>query len=560
MAPSIGQAATLNGKPVRWSGENYGWQSPATHKQLEAQGKFHIGTQAIDRITQYLGNSQVAKAAVNAQRQFKQATDKLGFEHLDRALNAAIKADDTLPSSRVAQGGAILANNAANALKIDPRIALVGMLATGAGGKALPSKNRITDFDPTTGKGHAWLPATAKGNPYLRLPNGTQIRLDETRGGAWSKEPFQAMRQRDGSLVLEYPRAGEPIQVKPPAIQHPNLEMPSGGPRPFSQAEFNEPQGTRPQRIHVQGRGGSLRLSEGFNVRPEEMAPPRGDGNDYGRAARVAELPEGWVEGGSFITNADTARRHNRDKQRNQFLEGKATVKADPNLTIRDEVAWADGDVTKLNPILERLGGKPQRYASQAERAIERKLGAKENTYGGKPSLSKAERTQFTDDWDWKNLLGLDRPEAKRLSELATQKFGNRGITPEQQAQMASSSAAAQERIKGKLNFPKPNPSFKTPEPLDTQTRAGRPPSRSVRPPTPTSTKPTERAEQVVQRKDAALTQSATTRYQPKLSDEQREVARRARANRSLRSLTDRLPKPNQTAIDAILKLIRVGK
>ena len=49
--PRIGQPATLNKKPVVWSGQNYGWQSPATHKKLAEQGKFRHGTQALDRLS-----------------------------------------------------------------------------------------------------------------------------------------------------------------------------------------------------------------------------------------------------------------------------------------------------------------------------------------------------------------------------------------------------------------------------------------------------------------------------------------------------------------------------
>lgn len=33
-----------------WSGENYGWQSKATHEKLKEEGKFRLGTQAIDRV------------------------------------------------------------------------------------------------------------------------------------------------------------------------------------------------------------------------------------------------------------------------------------------------------------------------------------------------------------------------------------------------------------------------------------------------------------------------------------------------------------------------------
>lgn len=44
--PNIGDK--LKGK--YWSGENYGWQSKATHDKLKQEGKFRAGTQEIDRV------------------------------------------------------------------------------------------------------------------------------------------------------------------------------------------------------------------------------------------------------------------------------------------------------------------------------------------------------------------------------------------------------------------------------------------------------------------------------------------------------------------------------
>ena len=61
MAPQIGQRATLGGKSVIWSGENYGWQSPASHKKLEQQGKFKLGTQAIDRLGNAIVNNPIVQ-------------------------------------------------------------------------------------------------------------------------------------------------------------------------------------------------------------------------------------------------------------------------------------------------------------------------------------------------------------------------------------------------------------------------------------------------------------------------------------------------------------------
>lgn len=67
----IGSESILNDKPVYWSGENYGWQSESSHNQLNQQGKFRVGTQAIDRFTSSASQAisdvtpQFVKGAVN---------------------------------------------------------------------------------------------------------------------------------------------------------------------------------------------------------------------------------------------------------------------------------------------------------------------------------------------------------------------------------------------------------------------------------------------------------------------------------------------------------------
>lgn len=46
----IGTSAVLNGRPVRWAGQNYGWQSDASYNQLEQEGQFRFGQITGDRI------------------------------------------------------------------------------------------------------------------------------------------------------------------------------------------------------------------------------------------------------------------------------------------------------------------------------------------------------------------------------------------------------------------------------------------------------------------------------------------------------------------------------
>ena len=46
----IGTSAVLNGRPVRWAGQNYGWQSDASYNKLEQEGQFRFGQITGDRI------------------------------------------------------------------------------------------------------------------------------------------------------------------------------------------------------------------------------------------------------------------------------------------------------------------------------------------------------------------------------------------------------------------------------------------------------------------------------------------------------------------------------
>lgn len=139
--PQIGQKSVLNGKPVRWSGQNYGWQSFASHDQLKRQGKFQLGAQLLDRLGQSIRTNTVTQNLLEAQQKFRNATRFI--EPVENLVNQGVKADDQLPSSRVAQGGAIIASRAAQTAGIDPRFVIpLGMLAGG-----VSFRNRLTEPD-----------------------------------------------------------------------------------------------------------------------------------------------------------------------------------------------------------------------------------------------------------------------------------------------------------------------------------------------------------------------------------------------------------------------------
>lgn len=143
MARPIGSTAKLNGKTVRWAGDEYGWQSPASYSKLEKQGQFKLGRKELDALGRYLG--PLAQHVADFQQRVRQATPWL--DPIERAVNRAMGAEDKLPGSVVARGGAVVSQRTANALNIDPRIGmalpfLVGAVHT-SGPRAGTTKLRV---------------------------------------------------------------------------------------------------------------------------------------------------------------------------------------------------------------------------------------------------------------------------------------------------------------------------------------------------------------------------------------------------------------------------------
>ena len=124
MVRPIGIQAVLNGKPVMWSGDEYEWQSPEDHTKLKESGHFNFGRKELDALTRYLGpiTQPLLQRITAFQQQVREATPFL--DPVEELVNKALKADDQLPSSRVAQGGAIAAQRAGQALNLDPRLTI----------------------------------------------------------------------------------------------------------------------------------------------------------------------------------------------------------------------------------------------------------------------------------------------------------------------------------------------------------------------------------------------------------------------------------------------------
>lgn len=639
MAPQIGQRARLNGKDVVWSGQNYGWQSPTSHNKLEDQGKFKLGTQAIDRAIASIVNTTFSKNLVKSQQQLRNATQFL--QPVEDLVNRGVSADDKLPSSRVAQGAAISANAITNRLGIDPRLAMVGMVAAGAsplrrtspGGGVRKTPAQVKQADapyksPTHSFSDARLTPNVATDDWVAVGRETRSgRVVDT--GAFAKlSPEDKIKARAGQLpgsppefhgrVYVEPKTGSAVSPKKPILateftpdakarpQH-NPDgtikldkdgVPIGGVTAYGEPKFRpatnrtptnpvpSPGNPRPQRVDVKQQGeGVKRLERGYDIKPSDLAKPRSDGNSYGPFERVSDLPDGWQKSGNFITNNDQARRRGRDQRRQSHLDNLASQKPNQTASIREEVAWADGDNDKLSAIARRLGIKPGAYASTTQRAIERRLGKDENTYGGKPTLSQNEKAQAQSLWDWQNLRGEDLPEAKRLSELATQRNirGGKPIGERGQQQLATPKPA-RDNTTGVIKdpqFPKLGQSGNTGNPTagippaiqrrldalqESRTPGGRLPSRGIRKPTeerPQWEKGTERAHNLTEQRDAEALADRTNPYQPKLSDAEREAARQARANRPLRPRNLRIPakEPSKSQLeklaDRILKTLK---
>jgi hypothetical protein len=253
------------------------------------------------------------------------------------------------------------------------------------------------------------------------------------------------------------------------------------------------------------------------------MSPRIGDGNNYGNFAGPNEV-SGFSASGQFILENKNPHRQARDAQRQGFLDSHQAQKAAElnQDSIRQQVWWADGDLDKLNAILVELGGHPQKYASTAERAINKKLSALEHTYAGKTVLSLDERAALAQQWDWENLSGVTQHEVNRLNQLANGPYNSqfqRPITP--QPSGAYKGAQVPPDIQERLD------ALQGEGGLRRRQQEQNPKAYTNRTP-----KPTERSERMTEKRDKEVTQQRTSRYQPKLSEE--EKARR-RAGRPLR-------------------------
>lgn len=443
MAPQLGQEAILNGKPVRWSGDDYGWQSTASYDKLDKKGEFKLG-------------SSLARRAAQA---FEQAEDfrhsVFGTPSPDSVSGRIIsKLDSLVEAFPLTQGEDIAMGHAgdlAGKLGISPALGALalGTVLPGPGegkavsrvGKAGRKGSRISPEraariaqemetrpvvrDPATGKrtsygtvdqgGRAWI--RDKGKNTYTLQTGEDIVGNQ--GPINDRSGYPTPRPHDPNArypqQVPDPNTGGFNQVRsqlPLNNEAVNLNTRSTTTGPGMEPSTSRGNGPEPARVFKPDDLPRKELDIP-DVKPSDLAKPRGDGNQYGNFEQVAGLREGWGRsGGQFITDNQQARRQGRDKTR-QIAVDKQTPNFDE---VRSQVDWADGDPDKLDAIARRLGVEPNKYASKTKTAILKRLNKLEND----PKARKA----LEADWDWENLRGEDLTEARRLSELATERKG----------------------------------------------------------------------------------------------------------------------------------------
>lgn len=192
----IGSESILNGKPVYWSGENYGWQSESSHNQLNQQGKFRVGTQAIDRFTSSASQAisdvtpQFVKGSVNtyvqrlaeSQRQ-QDATEQAIIDQ--GGIGAAYFSAQRDADGRRAQD----VEEVSKRLNIDSRLVSTALTAAETALEGKVGLDELTVFARNYVK---QMPAETV--YALTLKNADNIPSGITKGSAWSPDWSDQMR------------------------------------------------------------------------------------------------------------------------------------------------------------------------------------------------------------------------------------------------------------------------------------------------------------------------------------------------------------------------------
>ena len=158
-----GTNAVLNGKEVKWGGQNYGWQSPASFKKLEQGPEFRAGHIAHTRINADVNSaiSSLLTPVVKAigEDNIKTAVDTVSTVH-ETALKYVPQYKQTATALKIGLNNLEKFNESVSkATNVSPLITgeILTEAATLGGGKALKIGNKVvnTGLDALTAGGRA---------------------------------------------------------------------------------------------------------------------------------------------------------------------------------------------------------------------------------------------------------------------------------------------------------------------------------------------------------------------------------------------------------------------
>ena len=215
--PKVGQSATLNGKKVVWSGQNYGWQSPASHTKLKDQGKFKTGAQALDR----LGNA-IPKPVRGAANEIKNRLANGYIQPANKGPNATDRllqkvSDKANIDRRIVDGAATVAQAAisAKALKGGAAKAQPQPRSVGAAAKA-----DVRGTGVSASQARRALPTTSKPSNAITGAAGRKVKGSLTRQRNLGPQTKAALRNQKVAAANKATVTTKGIPARPGGIVH----------------------------------------------------------------------------------------------------------------------------------------------------------------------------------------------------------------------------------------------------------------------------------------------------------------------------------------------------
>jgi hypothetical protein len=305
--PRIGQPATLNGKKVVWSGQNYGWQSPATHKKLADQGKFRVGTQALDRLSSSANRALekhapgVAKAASAVKAHMNENDRKVAARDSKTAVGRYFINPTKAVTQAPARAKAAVVEEASKRTNVDRRI--VGAAATAAqaaiAGKALnkPAPNRSVGAAANPARGSRIQNVTISPSGQVTTPATTK-----SIKGAYANKP--AITGKNAKRLQQHVKPNIRSSTSPTAQQQRANQLEYGNDYNPSSTRFA--QGTRRDDTRPAPRSRTTRPT-----RQEQARTIKSGLRDRGQAHVEANTPR------SSRQTADQARGNRYSASRN---------------------------------------------------------------------------------------------------------------------------------------------------------------------------------------------------------------------------------------------------